>query len=366
MASGRRDRRDRPGLDEYRERRDFARTPEPSGAGAERDGPGEDAPRFVIQQHSATRLHWDLRLEHDGVLLSWALPRGVPWDPGDNHLAVHTEDHPLEYLSFSGEIPEGSYGAGSMSIWDTGRYDPEKVTDREVIVTLAGERAAGRYALFRTRDRDWMIHRMDPPADPDRRHLPDRFEVIEPGEDAVPEGDGWAVETLWRGLRVVLTSSGGSVEVATPDGATIGERFPEVRRAGRALGMTEVALDGVLTAGEAEGAERIARRLAAGSDSTWRRLGRDAPVAFVAFDLLWLDGHSTAPLPWFDRRHLLEELDFDGDAWSTPRAYTGDPALLIEAAASSGVDRLVAKRVDAAYDPGLDPAPWHVFVVPSV
>lgn len=361
MAAARRARRP---LEEYHGRRDFDHTPEPSGTGAAPGEAGDEAPRFVIQQHSATRLHWDLRLEHDGVLLSWALPRGVPWDPGDNHLAVHTEDHPLEYLTFSGDIPEGSYGAGSMSIWDTGRYEPEKITDTEAIVTLAGERATGRYALFRTRGRDWMIHRMDPPVDPERRHLPDSFHLIEPGEGPVPDGEGWAVETLWRGQRTVLTSSGGSVELATPDGTAIGDRFPEVRRAGRALGMTEVVLDGVLTASDAAGGDRVSRRLAAGSDSTWRRLSRDAPVAFVAFDLLWLDGHSTVRLPWGDRRHLLDELEFEGAAWSTPRAYTGDPAPLIEAAASSGVERLLAKRTDAPYDPALDPPPWHTFAVP--
>ncbi|HEX6237099.1 MAG TPA: DNA polymerase ligase N-terminal domain-containing protein [Acidimicrobiales bacterium] len=355
-------------LDEYRERRDFGRTPEPDASGdaaAGPSGPGGDGPRFVIQQHSATRLHWDLRLEHDGVLLSWALPRGVPWDPDENHLAVHTEDHPLEYLTFAGEIPEGSYGAGTMGIWDTGRYHPEKITDREVIVTLEGSRASGRYALFRTRGRDWMIHRMDPPVDPERRHLPDRFDLIEPGEGPPPGGDGWAVETLWRGQRAVLTGSGGSVELTTGEGTTLGERFPEVRRAGRALGMTEVALDGVLTAGDGGGGERVRRRLAARSESTWRRLARDAPVVFVAFDLLWLDGHATSPLAWSDRRQLLDELVFDGEAWSTPLAYVGDPGPLVEAAASSGVERLVAKRTDTPYDPALDPPPWHTFAVPG-
>jgi DNA ligase D-like protein (predicted 3'-phosphoesterase) len=118
-------------------------------------------------------LHWDLRLEHEGVLLSWALPKCLPWDPEQDHLAVHTEDHPLQYLDFHGEIPEGSYGAGRMAIWDTGTYEPEKIEDGKVVVVLHGERAQGRYALFRTRgDRDWMIHRMDPPVDPERRHPP--------------------------------------------------------------------------------------------------------------------------------------------------------------------------------------------------
>ena len=106
-----------PKLERYKKMRDFDATPEPAGEVVHEDGN-----RFVIQQHSATRLHWDLRLEHGGVLLSWAMPRGLPWSPDDNHLAVQTEDHPLQYLDFHGEIPAGSYGAGNMFVWDTGTY----------------------------------------------------------------------------------------------------------------------------------------------------------------------------------------------------------------------------------------------------
>src|SRR4029079_19641731 len=107
-------------LSEYERKRDFKATPEPAGRIPKT---GESSNRFVIQQHSATRLHWDLRLEHDGVLLSWALPRGLPWNPKDNHLAVHTEDHPLESLTFHGDIPDGNYGAGHMIVWDRGTYE---------------------------------------------------------------------------------------------------------------------------------------------------------------------------------------------------------------------------------------------------
>ena len=118
----------------------------------------------MVQEHDARNLHWDLRLEHDGVLVSWALPRGIPAHPDENRLAVHTEDHPLEYLDFEGEIPKGEYGAGTMEVWDTGTYEAEKFRDNEVIATFHGERMQGRYALFSTRGKDWLIHRMDPPA----------------------------------------------------------------------------------------------------------------------------------------------------------------------------------------------------------
>src|SRR5207253_4927283 len=129
--------------------------------------PASQLPRFVVQEHHARRLHWDFRLERDGVLVSWAVPKGIPEDPRENHLAVHVEDHPLEYIDFAGEIPRGNYGAGRVEIWDHGTYECEKWRDDEVIVTFDGERLQGKYALFQTKGMNWMIHRMDPPAYPD-------------------------------------------------------------------------------------------------------------------------------------------------------------------------------------------------------
>src|SRR5215203_6988688 len=154
-------------LSEYELKRSFDKTPEPRGSKRKK---GVQANRFVIQEHHARRLHWDLRLEHDGTLVSFALPKGVPQDPKDNRLAVRTEDHPLEYLDFEGDIPKGEYGAGTMTIWDRGTYEELKWEPRKIEVRLHGERVEGRYALFPigkdAQSKDWMIHRMDPPADP--------------------------------------------------------------------------------------------------------------------------------------------------------------------------------------------------------
>src|SRR4051794_17069661 len=137
-------------LSKYRQKRDFSETPEP-GPGEAAAAPAPDLPRFVVQEHHARRLHWDLRLEHEGALASWAVPKGIPPEPERNNLAVRTEDHPLEYLDFHGEIPAGNYGAGSMTIWDRGVYEVYKWRDTAVMVTLHGERVQGRYVLFRTR-----------------------------------------------------------------------------------------------------------------------------------------------------------------------------------------------------------------------
>ena len=178
-------------LERYREKRDPGATPEPAGT-AQGAADNEGAPRFVVQEHHARRLHWDLRLEHEGTLASWAVPRGIPPSPDRNHLAVRTEDHPLEYLEFHGEIPAGQYGAGTMTIWDRGTYEVHKFRADEVMVTLHGERVRGRYVLFRTKGDDWMIHRMDPPQDPDREPMPDKLEPMLARTGPLPPDDGWA------------------------------------------------------------------------------------------------------------------------------------------------------------------------------
>jgi len=210
---------ERRGLDRYRSRRDFAATPEPAGSGG--DGTEAEA-RFVVHEHRARRLHWDLRLERDGVLVSWALPRGVPADPAHNRLAVRVEDHPLDYLEFAGEIPAGSYGAGTIAIWDAGTYESHKFRDDEVIVTFHGRRLTGRYALFRTRGEDWMIHRMDPPADPAYEPLPAAMRPMLARLGELPRDDaGWAYEIKWDGIRALLWADHGSVRVESRSGRDI-------------------------------------------------------------------------------------------------------------------------------------------------
>src|SRR3954464_7641839 len=207
-------------LERYREKRDPGATPEPAGA-APAAPTSERAPRFVVQEHHARRLHWDLRLEHEGTLASWAVPRGIPPDPKRNNLAVRTEDHPLEYLEFHGEIPAGNYGAGTMTIWDRGVYELHKWRDGEVMVTLYGERVQGRYVLFRTRGDDWMIHRMDPPQDPAREPMPRAGGPMP--EAVVPmlartgelprDGDAWAYEIKWDGVRAIGFVDGGRLRL---------------------------------------------------------------------------------------------------------------------------------------------------------
>ena len=216
-------------LDRYRSKRDFATTPEPGGEPAARE---EARERFVVHEHHARRLHWDLRLERDGVLVSWAVPKGIPPDPARNHLAVHTEDHPLEYIDFSGEIPAGQYGAGTMKIWDRGTYETHKFREDEVMVTFHGERLHGRYVLFRTRGDDWMIHRMDPPEDPDREPMPERVEPMLARTGTLPRDEaGWAFEIKWDGVRAIGYVDGGRLRLESRNGNDITPALPGAARA---------------------------------------------------------------------------------------------------------------------------------------
>ncbi|HET9772345.1 MAG TPA: non-homologous end-joining DNA ligase, partial [Acidimicrobiia bacterium] len=354
-------------LERYQEMRDFGATPEPSGAEPvpERAGAEEGGrPRFVVQEHHATSLHWDLRLERDGVLASWAVPRGIPPDPKQNHLAVHTEDHPLMYLEFSGEIPTGHYGAGKMTIWDSGTYETEKWSDREVMVVLHGERARGRYVLFQTNGNQWMIHRMDPPEDPGRELMPEGWRpmLATPATKVPRDEDQWSFEVKWDGIRALASVSGGRIRLEARSGRDVSHRYPELSALGRALGATEVVLDGEIVALDPKTGrpsfERLQRRMHVESESAIRRLRQDVPITYVVFDVLWLDGHPTTGLAYTERRRLLEGLNLNGANWHTPATHPGEGRALLDATASAGLEGIVAKRLDSLYEPGVRTRQW--------
>jgi bifunctional non-homologous end joining protein LigD len=359
-------------LEEYRRKRDADRTPEPmpeQQAGPEEALPegrndtlGEHAATFVIQQHHARRLHWDLRLERDGVLVSWALPRGVPRDPADNHLAVHTEDHPLEYAAFHGQIPEGEYGAGRMTIYDRGTYATEKWREDEVIVALRGGQVSGRYVLFHTRGKDWIIHRMDPP-DPGWSPMPERIAPMRatrarklPADDAA-----WGFEMTWDGHRAAAHVSTGRVRLVSDDDRDVTGSYPELRALMEALAPTECVLDGEVVAfdadGRVSGAALQSRRETTGADAARRRASR-TPVQYLVFDLLWLEGKSLVDLPYRQRRELLAELGLAGPSWQTPPHFTGGGPQALRTSREQGLSGVTAKRLDAPYLAGRRSRHW--------
>ena len=315
----------------------------------------------MIQEHHARSLHWDLRLERDGVYVSWAIPKGIPTDRTTNHLAVHVEDHPLEYGSFEGTIPEGEYGAGTVTIWDRGTYEATKWTEREVKVHLHGSRVDARFVLFRTDGDDWMIHREDPPPTGWER-VPElvRPMLATPG-DLPRDERGWSYEYKWDGVRAIAYVEGGRVRLASRADRDCTATYPELRVLGEALGSHQAVLDGEIIAQDAAGRpsfEALQARINVDDAGRARRLASQVPVSYMIFDLLHLDGMPTIQMPYRDRRRLLEELVPGGDRWAVPPAYPGPGAHLLAAARSAGLEGVVAKRSDSPYRPGERSSDW--------
>jgi bifunctional non-homologous end joining protein LigD len=343
-------------LAEYRGKRDSSRTPEPVPKDPASDGTGQPGGIFVVQEHHARRLHWDFRLEHDGVLVSWALPKGVPDDPAVNHLAVHTEDHPMEYATFHGEIPRGEYGAGSVSIWDHGTYEVLKWTDREVKVTLHGQRVSGGYVLFATGGKNWMIHR-------ERLPLPATMTpmLATIGKPPARDRHDWAVEMKWDGVRALAFIENGRLRLGSRTGKNITATYPELGGLAHAIGHKQVLLDGEIVAftdGRPD-FEALQPRMHVSSAAQAVRLAEQTPVTYLAFDVLQLDGRPLTALPYSERRGLLTSIFPNGSGWLCPPNFPGeDVDDVLTASKANGLEGVVAKRLDSRYEAGARARSW--------
>lgn len=348
-------------LDAYRRKRHFAKTPEPEGTRAASD---HGTARFVVHEHHATRLHWDLRLEHEGVLASWAIPNGIPTEPTHNHKAIHTEDHPLDYLGFSGTIPPGNYGAGQLSIWDHGTFRVEKWRADEVIVDFSGSRLQGRYALFQTgrADQGWMIHRMDPAVDPAAEPIPRHVLPMLASPGTLPrEEEQWAFEVKWDGVRVIARSEPGRLHLFSRSRREITAAYPELRGLNAQLSSRAAVLDGEIIAFDDDGRQSfqaVQQRIRSGGGTAPKRLAAQYPVTFMIFDLLWLDGHSLQALPYEQRRAQLEALHLEGPHWQVPPAHVGAGTALLQATAEQRLEGVIAKRLGSPYSPGTRSGDW--------
>jgi bifunctional non-homologous end joining protein LigD len=349
-------------LTTYRRKRNPDRTPEPVPATDPVPGGRDDT--FVIQEHHARRLHWDFRLERGGVLVSWALPKGLPTDPHTDHLAVQTEDHPLDYATFAGEIPRGEYGGGVVTIWDRGTYECLKWTRDRIEVVLHGERAQGRYALFRTGDEQWMIHRMDPPPvgwEP----MPSLVKPMLATAGMLPRADEaaeWAYEMKWDGVRTVAYVDGGRLRLLSRNDRDVTATYPEARGLAEQLGSVPAILDGEIVALDSTGRPDfglLQRRMGVTKSAQVRRLVDEVPVVYLLFDVLYLDGRTTTGLPYTDRRSLLEGLGLEGPSWATPPASVGGGAEMVEASLERGLEGIIAKRTSSPYLPGRRSPHWR-------
>ncbi|WP_111511268.1 ATP-dependent DNA ligase [Mycobacterium kyogaense] len=339
-------------LTTYRGMRDSAKTPEPVPAQAPQVGNND---KFVIQEHHARRLHYDFRLERDGVLVSWAVPKNLPDTPSVNHLAVHTEDHPIEYLTFAGEIPKGEYGGGEVYVWDTGTYDTEKFTDHspdgpakggEVIVTLHGEKIRGRYALIQTDGKNWLAHRMKEQQEPTFADLAPMLATE--GSIARYTKAQWAFEGKWDGYRVLVDADHGSLSVRSRRGRDVTAEYPQFRALAADLAEHHAILDGEAVALDDAGVP---------SFREMQNRKRSTRVEFWAFDILYLDGRSLLRAKYSDRRRILEALAEQGGL-IVPAQLDGDGPDALETARRQNWEGVVAKKRDATYQPGRRSSAW--------
>jgi bifunctional non-homologous end joining protein LigD len=360
-------RRDDP-LAEYRAKRDPRRTAEPVPAAGSALPEGNDD-TFVVQEHhtprgrTGERVHWDLRLERDGVLKSWAVPKGPPTSPGTNRLAVPTEDHPLEYASFSGTIAAGEYGGGHVTIWDAGRYATEKWDERHIIVTFDGRRLAGRYALFPLSDGAWNIRKLDATSAPADTAVEVPLPMLATaGELPPPEEDAlWGYEFKWDGVRAVAAVRGGALGLTSRKGTDITVRYPEVGRLPDGLAGHDAVLDGEIVAMDENGRPDFGV-LQNRMHRTGPEVGRMAaamPVTYLVFDLLSWDGEDLLARPYAERRERLDALGLAGHRWVATPWFRGGGAGVRAASEENGLEGVVAKRLTSPYRPGLRSPDWR-------
>jgi bifunctional non-homologous end joining protein LigD len=397
-------------LDEYRRKRDFDRTSEPAGGGSDergaaaRDaGAGADAGgrRYVMHKHAARQLHYDLRLEHEGVLLSWALPKGPSLEPGEKRLAVHVEDHPLSYGDFEGTIPAGEYGGGTVMLWDRGVWAPigEGLREGRIDFELRGEKLRGAWTLTRSGGRrgadgkDWLlIKRSDPGAEPLEPHdasvLSGRtMEQIAAGTDPVaeegatatafdpgtldgarpaplgpgaepqlaslvgeaPAGADWIHEIKFDGYRVVARLEGGEARLFTRNGHDWTERFGEIAADLARLPVRAALIDGEVVAIDAEGRSSFRALQEALSG------GATAALRYQAFDLLHLNGHDLRGVAQIERKRTLAAVlagaETGGGVRYTDHVAGKGPAFFARAC-EMGLEGIISKRADAPYRGG--------------
>jgi len=386
-------------LAEYQRKRDFSKTPEPKGTP---EPSGQN--RFVVQKHWATRLHYDFRLEMDGVLVSWAIPKGPTLNPAEKRLAAHVEDHPVSYYDFEGTIPKGEYGGGTVMIWDWGTFELEESTPAEslrrgeVKFRLNGVRLCGRYALVRTRsEKDWLlIKKKDECAQADfdietfttSVKTGRTKEEIEQGKDAVwsssrAEGEGglinlanaekgpmpksldpmkaqlvaepfdnerWLFEVKWDGIRLISFIDNGKVSLQTRRGRIVDAEYPQLQAISGVVKAKQAVLDGEIVALDEEG--RPSFQLLQNRD-------RDpVPLLYVVFDVVYADGQRLFKVPLEDRKRLLRNLFADTALMKYSEHVIGEGTAFFKAAKQKRLEGIVAKLRDSPYQPGVRSSAW--------
>lgn len=331
----------------YAKKRDFGQTPEPAGNVA-----AEHGNRFVIHRHHASRLHYDLRLERDGVLKSWAVPKGLPPYPGVKRLAVQTEDHPMEYLTFDGKIPKGQYGAGEMWVYATGKYQVTKEKKDGFYFRLSGKETSGEYRIHTMKGKEWLLERVD---DPQVNYLHEIHEPMLAGQvSKPPSGDEHLFELKWDGIRAIVVLEDGKITIRTRNGRDVTNQFPELLQGEKSFRATCGVFDTEIVCLDEAGKpifKKVINRLMTTGEIAVRKASEKNCVHCYIFDCLYLDGRPLINEPLVKRKEWLK----DAIRPETPYRFSEDVpdgVSLYNAAQQHGLEGIMAKRKDSKYSIG--------------
>ena len=348
-----------PALMEYVRKRDFAGTPEPAPGDLPAEAEGNS---FVIHKHRATRLHYDVRLERDRGLPSWAVPRGLPVERGDKRLAVQTEVHPLEYGTFAGTIPEGHYGAGEVRIFDDGWYEPLEWTDSKVSFKLHGRRYPGLEFHFVKTRTDWLAFLASHQDAPLIATPPPTAPMLAEGGWEAFDSPGWSFEPKLDGIRCLARLSTDATKLVTRRGRDVTSQYPDLHMIHELVDQVNAVVDGEIVAFDEDGRnsfEALQQRMNLQNEREIKRAAAQIPVALVAFDLLWLDGRDATSLALEERRELLQLVAEQDHRLQLMTHTEGDGKAFVKTAKELGLEGVVAKKLGSRYTPGTRSKDWR-------
>jgi bifunctional non-homologous end joining protein LigD len=351
-----------PNLGEYLRKRTFGPEGTPEPPPPEGAVEGDEGREFVIQKHRATRLHYDVRLEKDGAMPSWAVPRGLPTQRGDRRLAVRTEDHPIEYNSFEGTIPKGHYGAGEVRIFDSGTYERVEWTDDKVSFRLHGRRYPGLEFHFVKTRTDWLAFLASHQEAPLIGSPPAIAPMLAEGGWKPFDDEGWWFEPKFDGIRSITYLATDSTRLVTRNGRDVTDKYPELHMVHELVDQVNAVLDAEIVAFDGDGRnsfEALQQRMNLSNEREIKRVAQQIPVAMVAFDLLWLDGQATADVPIEERRELLLGVCETDERLQLITWVDGEGIAFAKGARELGLEGVVAKRKGSRYQTGRRSPDWR-------
>ncbi|CAN5245392.1 ATP-dependent DNA ligase [soil metagenome] len=340
-------------LESYEKKRDFKKTSEPEANVMEAGGNN-----FVVHRHHASHLHYDLRLEQDGVLKSWAVPRGLPPHPGVKRLAVQTEDHPMKYLTFNGKIPKGQYGGGDMWIYALGKYQITKLKKDGFYFRLNSKEVNGEYRIYNIKNKEFLLERVDTPQ---ISYLNDNIEpMLSELTETIPKSSDYIYEVKWDGIRALISVDEGQVRIKTRNQHDVTKQFPELLVADKAFRVNGALFDCEIVSLDKSGKpefKKVINRLMMKGDTNIQQQSKAHPVNCYIFDCLYMDGRALIHEPLMKRKEFLK----DAIKHDTPyrvSEFIEEGESLFAAAQEHALEGIMAKKKDGKYTPGKRSDNW--------